>query len=412
MKKFLMLLMCFGLMAFAACGKEKESTKWIDESAAMLGEEITDGQFVLDGVLYSFPMDLKFWLANGWHISNNYDNADEFVLEAGNVSNEFELFNEDGDYVRVSVWNTSTKGAKLDECMVYTLYMSLTEVDVVFPQGITKRNKPDEILEAYGEPDGKEDENGYVEAGYIFESKDEQQCYVELDMIDNSYTIDPFSSVKFHIMSFDEFWDMWVENDGKEKAIEYYIDAAMNASFTGKLDDYVKYCIDTKAGATELYESEVAAYADFLMYYTDVNTEYVSDAVVNRFMEISKEVLAKIKWEVKSVKLDKFDGGTVVLALYPTNYLTLLDEDVFMAMDTFYTKYADADFESMSDAEYAAVEEEYAVLILDAIEKHVSEAGTLPAVEKEYELDLDNAILTQEAWVDVDDTVMDVYSEE
>ena len=90
MKKFLMLLMCFGLMAFAACGKEKESTKWIDESAAMISEDLTSGQFVLDEVVYSFPMDLQYWLDNGWHISNNYDNADEFILDAGNVSNEFE----------------------------------------------------------------------------------------------------------------------------------------------------------------------------------------------------------------------------------------------------------------------------------------------------------------------------------
>ena len=61
MKKFWMLLMCMCLLMGIGCGSE-EDTQWIDESAAMIGSEITEGQFVLDGVVYEFPMTLQYWI--------------------------------------------------------------------------------------------------------------------------------------------------------------------------------------------------------------------------------------------------------------------------------------------------------------------------------------------------------------
>ena len=60
MKKFRMLLLCIGLLILVAgCGEKKEDTAWIDESAAKISNELTDGQFVLDGVVYTFPMSLQ-----------------------------------------------------------------------------------------------------------------------------------------------------------------------------------------------------------------------------------------------------------------------------------------------------------------------------------------------------------------
>lgn len=388
-----------------------EDTKWIDESATKIGKEITSGQFVLDGVVYEFPMDLKQWLDNGWHVSNNYSNKDNFTLNPGATSTEFELYNTDNNYVRVSVLNDTNSDAKLEDCMVYSLYMSLTEVDVVFPQGISKRNKPAEIITAYGEPLSKGDSSEHIEALYSYTDDDSRTCYVELGVYDNNYTIDPFTSVKYTVLTFDTVWNSLVKEEGDEKACEFYVDAVLNACYKADFKDYVESCIDSQSGAEELYQSEVDYFAECLMYYVDVNTEYLTDEDIARFDKIAKSVLAKVDWSVKSVNVNPFNEGTMVLELYPTNFFDITYNDISDAINNFSTKYADIDLESISDAEYIKIEQDYADMMLDAMEKNVSNAGTLSAVEKTFDIDMDEYVITTDDWMEIDDIIMNVIEE-
>ncbi len=413
MKKLVLLMMCLVLsvVSVGCQNVEEESTEWIDESAAMIGQEITSGQFVLDGVVYEFPMSLQQWLDNGWHISNNYDNVDKFTLAPGGASTEFELFNEEGDYVRVSVVNMSGEEAKVQECMVFSLYMSTTEVDIVLPQGLTQRNKPADVIAAYGEPDSKGDEPRLLEAVYNYETEDAVKCYVELDVIDNDYTINPLASVEYSMLSSADIWEPLVESVGLEMACEYYLDATMKACYWGESTDYVNCGMDTISGATALYDSAMSYYAEFLMYYAGIDVTCVSSEVTSRFVQVAEDVLKNVKWNIKSVEVDVFEEGTVILELYPTNYLDIIDADIENAIQQFSEKYADVDFENMTDEEYMVAEEEYAVSVIDAIEKRVGEISNLEAVEKEYELDIDGAIVSNDAWVEIDDTLMDIEFE-
>lgn len=413
MKKLRMIMLCL-VVAFVAAGCSGGvlgDTKWIDESAAKISDEITSGEFVIGDVVYQFPMPLEEWLDNGWHISNSYDNVDEFLLDAGYTSTEFELFNDDEDYVRVTVYNDSYEAASVEDCMVYSLYMSTTQVDVVLPQGLTKRNKPEDVLEAYGEPDTKADERELVEMSYFFDDKNMGQCYVNIDVYDNNYTNNPLTTVCYGITSFDDYWDSLVKSEGKEGACEIYFDATMKASFYGNFEEYVGYAIDSEAGATELYESEVGYFAECLAYYADITLDYISDADWDRLLQVSKAALAKTKWEVKEVEVDSFNEGTMTLVLYPTNFFDVIYEDAFAASDAFYEKYADADFESMSEEEYTAVEAEYTAMMLEAMEKNVGAAGVLEGVELTYDIDTDNGVISEDAWVEIDDTIMNLTEE-
>lgn len=415
MKKLKLLLMCFALMMlFAGCGAVKEDTKWIEESAAMIDTELTSGQFVLDGVVYTFPMELQFWLDNGWHISNNYENKDEFILDAGSGSNEFELFNEEGDYVRVSVMNTTDEGIKIEKGFVCSLYLPTTEVDVVLPQGMTKRNKPAEVVEAYGEPDSKNVSGETYDVSYLFASESEYQCSVTIDMVDNSYTIDPMVSIDYMILSFDQFWNAWVENDGEEKAINYYFDTVLKACFRGELDDYVSCCLDSRDGAEELYEYEMRYYAECLAYYMNLEPSYLDEATMNRFEEVAKKVLVKANWKVKSVEVGKFNEATVTMELYPTDFKYLIEADLTAALESFYTKYADVDVEVMSDAEYAEFEQDYIMTVLEVMEKKADAAGTLEPVslDIEFNLGIEGTLISDESWAMIDGIIMDIYYEE
>lgn len=410
MKKLLAMLLCICMCAMmTGCG---EDTKWIDESAAKIDTELTSGQFVLDGVVYEFPMTMQDWLGNGWHISNNYENKDEFALDPWYTSDEFELFNEDGDWVRVSAYNDSDTATKIDQCMIYSVYMSLSEVDVVFPSGMTKRNNPDEILEKYGEPDAKGDEEEALEAYYYFEQDDEWKCVVELDVFDNDYTENPFSSVKYQLMFLDDFWNAWVETEGVEKAIANYLDADLKAGYWGDFTEYTDCCMGTTEEAQEWNDYEAYVYGEYLMMYSDIDSYYMDEATIAKFEDIAKEVLKKTKWEVKNVNVDRFNEGTATVVLYPTNFFSLIDDGIGKAIEAWETKYATTDFTSMSDEEYAVTELDYANMVLNNIDGLAAQAGTGTPIELVCELDLDGAIFTDEDWVNIYDALLDVYSEE
>lgn len=416
-RRMLYMIMILAMaVSFAGCsgngiGSLKDK-KWIDESAEMISDEITSGEFVIDGVVYQFPMPLEDWLDNGWHISNSYDNVDEFRLKPYHTSSEFELINEDDAYVRVSVYNDSGKDASIEDCIVDHLYISTMEVDVVFPQGMTKRNKPDDVLEAYGEPDSTGDSTQTLEAVYYFSDANLGQCYVELNIFDNSYTHNPFTSINFGTLSSDDYWDDMVSEKGIEETAETFFDAAMKASFYADFTEYVSLNMDSVEGAKELYNNEVEYFTECLLYYIDITEAYITEDVRARVNEVSKQVLSKVKWEVKSVDVNSFREGTMTLILYPTDFFYVIEEGLIEASDAFYSKYGDVDYETISDEEYDALEKEYTETMVAVLEKYATSAGTLEAVEKVYKVDLDEMILPDDAWTDVDATLMDLVAEE
>lgn len=411
MKKLKMFLLCVGLMLLAAgCGK-KEDTAWIDESAAKIDAELTSGQFVIDGVVYTFPMDLQYWLDNGWHISNNYNNKNTFKLDAWYNSDEFELFNEEGDWVRVSAYNNSDTAAKLDQCMVYSVYMSTAEVDVVLPSGMTKRNSTEELLATYGDPYKTDEETSTVENGYLFEQGDEWQCMVTL----KSYKEDaetPLSGITYQMMFFDDFWNTWLEVGGAELAVEKYVNADLKASFSGDYEDAVVYGLATEETAKEWHDTEKAYYTEVLMWYVGIDSTYMDDATLERFNNVSDKVLKKASWEVKNVTADALGSGTATVVVYPANFLDIIVDGVDTAITEWNTKYANVDLDTISDAEYAVLELDYADMILKVMEAKTAEMGAAEAVELKCELDINNSVLTDDSWLNIYDAMMDLYYEE
>ena len=145
------------------------------------------------------------------------------------------------------------------------------------------------------------------------------------------------------------------------------------------------------------------------MYYADVYQEYLDDETYAQYCEIAKQVLAKTDWEIVEVTLTK-DGmlGDVEINLYPTDFLTLINPDLEETMDIFMTKYWDADFDAMSDEEYAACELDYANMVLDAIGGRAEECQTLSAINKVYGVDYNAGILSAEDWQNMEDILMGV----
>lgn len=413
MKKFLALIMCIGLsFSVVACSDEPaEDTSWIKDEAAKIDEELTSGQFVINGVVFQFPMDLQYWLDNGWHISRNYDNVNKFTLDPGGMSSEFELFHDEYEdqYVKVSVINNSDKDAKVQDCMVSSVLVTTTKVDVVLPQGVNKRDKSEEILKTYGEPTVKEGAAA-IDAFYYYDSEDLWKCQIELSIDDDAN--DSLIQVEYKILTYDEIWDFYVETEGFEATCAKYFDAAMEASFYAKYDTYVSNGADTLEGAQALYQSELDYYVDFLIYYMELNEDYMTEEQYNRLVNVGKEVLSKVKWEVVKVEGDEDSDATIEVKLYPTDLLDIADGALDNALSEFYAKYEGIDFNTMTDAEYALVENDYTELTIKAYEEFASKAAPKDAITKTYDVDAGSAVISNEAWSEVDDIIIDAYVEE
>lgn len=82
-RKLLSVILCAGMcVSMTACGLGGKD-KWVSEAAAQVDSDVRSGEFMLDGEVYTFPMSVQDMLDKGWHVSNNYENKDEFVLEPG-----------------------------------------------------------------------------------------------------------------------------------------------------------------------------------------------------------------------------------------------------------------------------------------------------------------------------------------
>lgn len=398
------LCLCFSLQ-LTACGLGKEDTKWIKEDAKKISTDITSGEFVIDGEVYSFPMNLQDIFDKGWHVSNNYENVNTFELEPGEYTESFYIF-KDGDKenaLSVSVINMTDEKAAVDKCFVLELNISDDEFDFLLPGEITKRSTQKEVEAAYGEPEELVKEGVEKVYTYTYTSENGYNCSVELNVFNEKNATYPLSDVKYSITYFD------MENIEEECRI--FIDSGMKTSFYNDSKEYVANLFDSKEGAQSLYEGEVEYFASYLMYYIDIDEEYMSDDIIKEFKEISKKVLSKVKWEITDIDVEEDEySGTVELKLYPTNYLDVIDSKVDEVIDTFDTKYADFDWDTSDEAKLEEVELDYAKMILDAIKGMEDGIENKDGIVKTY--DISDEILTDEQWDEIDDTIMDIEYED
>ena len=78
------------------------------------------------------------------------------------------------------------------------------------------------------------------------------------------------------------------------------------------------------------------------------------------------------------------------------------------AIDKFDSKYEGVDFESMSDEDYAQVEIDYTTFMIEALESCVDDFGTSKPIEKEFKINMKEAIISHDDWYTIDDLIMGI----
>lgn len=383
MKKLVLMGMCAVLcFQMTACsGGASKDTQKKEEAMALLGDDLTSGELVIDGKKYSFPDDISKWTGDGWHISNRYDNTDTFELEYNVETNVFEMYNDEksSEYVSMCAINLEMEPKKIEESTVSYLDVDLSQAKdalyVVLPGGITCESTKEDVRNAYGEPDEETDD--YFQ--YAYTNADGLDIVIEIDFVDH-----------VHAVIYALADSNWGSVTNAEECAEF-INAALETSFYGEFDTYVEKNFDTLEGAQELYDSEVEYYAEGLMYYLDVDYETVDEEIADGFREVSAAVLAKFKWDEPVVDLmEGVSFGSFELTMYPTDFLDIIIED------------AQAVADSGLDGD------EYAQGMLDAIRPKVDEISYREPITKTYDLDLNDGVISQDDWENIDDVLMDL----
>lgn len=191
----------------------------------------------------------------------------------------------------------------------------------------------------------------------------------------------------------------------KNKTTEYqtYIKSAMDASYYGKYDDYVSNSVSTEDEAEELYNNMISYFTSKIIEYTEVNEEYMSDDLKNKFDEASKKILNKAKYKVNLAK--KVSGVyQVKVEIDPINFWTIIESDVKTAIEEFNNNTSG----ELSDDEWETVEEEYANKIYEIVNNNIDKIGYQDTVSKIVEIKSSDKqySIADEDWNDIDDYVM------
>lgn len=391
MKKQMLAGVCLGMsVMMTACGANDE---WIAKGTEMVSSELSSSEIYIDGTVYTFPCDMSYWINTGWHVSNSYDNKDDFELEPGMESTEFELFNDNKQYVKVTVLNMSDENATVEKCMVSSLEIAVEDFEAVLPSGVTTKSTSEDIKTAYGEPTSTEGTAMY----YEYTNADEWICQVEMDVDGDKKK--PLTTVKYTLT--DDNWG------GSEEDVRTYMDTALRTSFYGDYTEYVANMYDTEENAIELYESEVAYYAESLMYYLDMDSSVLDEVTIESYYKIAEMVLSKAKWEITNMQYDENTlTGTMELTLYPVDFLYIIDSDADMVIAEFQNKYSNVDPDSCTDEELAAIEQDYANMMLEVLNARAAETKVSDPVVKTYNIDYMTGVVTEDDWYEIDDILM------
>ena len=400
-KKSLTVALCIVLcMGITACGigeETKRSSKDISKDAEKIGDDITCGEFVLNGKVYSFPMKLSEFTDDGWYISKNFK---ETKLESESYSDTFEIYKSNSKhYLTISLYNDTDTITDIHDCLIYSLYIRNNNFNVTYPGGLTEKSSADDIINAYGNG-SINDKDDNLKRVYSFNGNNDISCLVELTASTDEGSKNPFTSAEYYIR--------WNKNNlSADERCRLYFDTAMKASFHGNFDEYVDAEFDTLKNAQTLYESEMEYYAEALMYYTDVDASVVDEDIYNQFVEIAKNVLSKTQWSIDELEVDNAYNGKITITLIPTNFFEVIDTSVINVIEEFNKKYGNVDYENIDNQEYTELENEYAKNILSEIEGLTDEIVLSTSVTVSYDID-GLFILTDENWEEIDDIIMDI----
>ena len=159
------------------------------------------------------------------------------------------------------------------------------------------------------------------------------------------------------------------QNVAKDATV--YIQGELDATYLGQVSqDYIDVVEGmTEAAAKEKYDYNLEAEAQYLLSYLGV--ELPTDAVYARAEEVVGEIYSHAKYTVADAELMKSGDIAAEVTVSPIEIIPLMPEELYMDTWTEVKREAgvtDEEVALMSDEEYQQLDEQYAMVLLDALE--------------------------------------------
>ncbi|MBR5825490.1 MAG: toll/interleukin-1 receptor domain-containing protein [Clostridia bacterium] len=155
-----------------------------------LSDSLEDNTFRLDGVVYRVPVSLATLKANGWFVAfSGVDVTTEYI---GGQQKEYMMLTKGGKKIDVTVYNDGENAKMIKDCQVVEVSVNKNYgVDFCISGGLTADATVDELIEAFGVPDER---NDYDDTSTLYwypseTSKVKAFCYNEGDTGYNSLSI-------------------------------------------------------------------------------------------------------------------------------------------------------------------------------------------------------------------------------
>ncbi len=184
-----------------------------------------------------------------------------------------------------------------------------------------------------------------------------------------------------------------------------YIQAVLDCSYYGKTQEYAKLTNSTAEEAGQVYQDEVDYVTELICYRFAVEPSCISEETKASYEELAKQVMDKTKFTVDPA-VKSGDAYHVTINCEPIDFWDIAYDDV----ETYYMEEFGIKYEAAgTTAERDLLEEEYAVNVLEILNKYVDKIGYTESVKKIVEITEDEngkEGIADQDWVDIDTLIL------
>lgn len=169
-----------------------------------------------------------------------------------------------------------------------------------------------------------------------------------------------------------------------------YVDGLLKETYLGEFDKgFMELVGITEAEAQDTYENCLEVETQHFMSEYMYAIEYPTDELIQEIQDMYAEIYSHAKFEVVSAAEQDDGSFSVKVNVEPIDIYQLAEADWETTMAPFFEKYPPEVQDNMTDAEYEAMDQEWARMIVDLYKEKLPETGNLPVQSIVVQLEKD-----------------------
>ncbi len=168
-----------------------------------------------------------------------------------------------------------------------------------------------------------------------------------------------------------------------------YVQGIIDENYLGTCSDAFKKLVDVSdEDIQETYEDSIGVEVDYFLEFYEI--EYPTDELRTEITDLYKEIYQSTKVEVVSAAKQDDGSYSVKLNVEPIDIVHLAEAEWDDTMAPFYEKYPSEVQDAMNQAEYEAMDQEWARMIVDLYQSKLPELGHLDSQAISVQLEKDD----------------------